>query len=265
MPSPFPGMDPYLESRSIWREFHTWLITTAASELQPRLLERGYRVSVEGRVWLEDPERPIYPDVSVWERNPPATRDEIGAADEPADSPILVRVPKLKTRERYLLIRRVGSKRLVTAIEVLSPANKLHRRSRELYLKKRRELRAGGVNLVQIDLLRGGRPLVAVPPTIDPEQPGAEYVIGVIRQGSPFREVYPASMTKRLPWVRIPLANDDLDAVLDLQATVSRAYDEGGFRAEIDYRTEPEPRLTPETAAWSDALLIGNGLRQPKT
>ncbi|HID51529.1 MAG TPA: DUF4058 family protein, partial [Anaerolineae bacterium] len=37
MPSPFPGMDPYLEDRAIWPDVHATLITYIREVLQPQL------------------------------------------------------------------------------------------------------------------------------------------------------------------------------------------------------------------------------------
>jgi hypothetical protein len=37
MPSPFPGMDPYLESPELWRGFHARLITYDAGPFAERI------------------------------------------------------------------------------------------------------------------------------------------------------------------------------------------------------------------------------------
>src|SRR5262245_53803447 len=68
MPSPFPGMDPYLEAH--WRDVHARLIIYASDALQV-LLPRGLRARVEESVLLETPEgisgHPLFPDVRVVE------------------------------------------------------------------------------------------------------------------------------------------------------------------------------------------------------
>ena len=48
MPTPFPGMDPYLEHPDMWRDVHHRLIVTLADHLAPALRPR-YRVKVEVR------------------------------------------------------------------------------------------------------------------------------------------------------------------------------------------------------------------------
>src|ERR1700693_4775303 len=68
MPSPFPGMDPYLEQ--FWRDIHAALVIYARDQLQPNL-PRDLRARVEERVFVELPQsdgRSMYPDVRVVER-----------------------------------------------------------------------------------------------------------------------------------------------------------------------------------------------------
>lgn len=261
MPSPFPGMDPYLEDPALWRTVHTVLITASAALLQPSLLARGYFVTVEGRVWLDDPERPIYPDVVVWERVPPEEPVRGGPIGQEADTPVRLLIPRLETQERFLEIRQVGSRKLVTSIEVISPANKSHTKARALYLRKRKELRIGRVNIVEIDLLRRGKPLAAIPPQALEARGKDDYVVNVIRAGGRYYEYYPIPFRNRLPRIRVPLSAGDEDAVLDLPAVLARTYDEGGYAVQIDYHRPPRPPLSPDNAAWAEALLIEKGVR----
>src|SRR5947207_9710257 len=82
MPSPFPGMDPYLEAH--WRDIHASLIIYARDALQG-VLPPSLRARVEERVLLETREgigdHPLFPDVRVVAytskgspQTPPATR-----------------------------------------------------------------------------------------------------------------------------------------------------------------------------------------------
>lgn len=162
-------------------------------------------------------------------------------------------------------IRQVGSRKLVTGIEVISPANKRHPKSRALYIRKRKELRAGKVNLVEVDLLRAGKALAALPPTAEPVRKPDQYIVNVIRSGSGYYEYYPRGVRESLPKVGIPLARGEDDVVLDLQAALAHAYEAGAYAIQIDYVQEPRPKLSPANAAWADALLIEKGLRPPKT
>lgn len=61
-------------------------------------------------------------------------------------------------------------------------------------------------------------------------------------------------MQDRLPIFRIPLRDGDNDALLDLQAIVDRAYENGGY-VDTDYRNDPVPPLRGADDAWADKLL----------
>jgi hypothetical protein len=64
MPSPFPGMDPYIERPEIWRDFHDSLITYIRAALQPVLRPR-YVALTQDRLFVVESDRPIRPDVAV--------------------------------------------------------------------------------------------------------------------------------------------------------------------------------------------------------
>ena len=76
-------------------------------------------------------------------------------------------------------------------------------------------------------------------------------------------EIYTATLQKRLPKFKVPLAPDDRDALLDLQAAFTRAYDLGNFTAQIDYKSPPPPDvpLSDASAAWLDLTLKTQKLR----
>jgi Protein of unknown function (DUF4058) len=54
MPSPFPGMDPYLESARFFPDLHSGLIFAMKDDLQGKLSQAYYAQSGQ-RVWLDDP------------------------------------------------------------------------------------------------------------------------------------------------------------------------------------------------------------------
>ena len=74
-------------------------------------------------------------------------------------------------------------------------------------------------------------------------------------------EIYTATLQKRLPRFRLPLAADDRDTVLDLHTAFNRCYDQGGFAARIDYKREPATRLNDEDRRWVADLLKEAKLR----
>ena len=159
MPGPFPGMDPYIENVEIWRGAHHWFITAASEQLQPQLNPRGYFVDVENRVWMEEPERAVYPDVILRELAATVKSEQAHAgATLIADEPVRLRTLETEVREDYLQIYETRSRRLVTGIEFISPSNKADHQARELYLRKRKELWESEVNVVEIDLLARENP-----------------------------------------------------------------------------------------------------------
>src|SRR5437867_1464807 len=121
MPSPFPGMDPYLEDPAVWPGVHDSLIVYARDALQPLLLPRYY-IEIGERIYFEDPREVIYPDATVHERRPPMVSPGSAARLVP-DQPTVFTV-QLRQRETFLEIRAAGSHDIVTVIELISPANK---------------------------------------------------------------------------------------------------------------------------------------------
>jgi hypothetical protein len=252
-------MDPWLESTEVWRGFHSRVINAASDLLQPQVLELGFFVDIDERIWLEEPERNVYPDLTAiqWKNSPGDTN----AAVAEADDPVLVRVLQAsEVREPYLKIYDQQSRLVITQIELISPTNKTAP-GREFYVQKRDELKAGGVNIVEIDLLRQSPPVVDLRPHALNELRPWDYMVCVNRQGSAFRETYPIGLRQRLPRVRIPLRTNVPDVVLDLQAAVSRAYDAGPYRVRIDYRQPSDPELPEADRGWADELLREAGMR----
>src|SRR5438309_2151545 len=89
MPSPFPGMDPYLERH--WGDVHTRLITYASDQLN-KALPRDLRARVEERVFVEFPDdrRSIVPDVRILERAVPGRKSGAGATGVVTAEPLIV-------------------------------------------------------------------------------------------------------------------------------------------------------------------------------
>ncbi|MBI3269200.1 MAG: DUF4058 family protein [Planctomycetes bacterium] len=261
MPSPFPGMDPFLEDPSGWLNIQTSFISYLGDELNDRLRGR-YLARAGERVVREAPPdraRNIYPEVMVVERRP----REGGVATAEPDAAVRVRAATAEFREAYLELRLPRGGRVVTVIEILSPSNKTPgSEGRELYQKRQREVRGSDVHLVEIDLLRAGAWTVAVPEPVARDVGEFEYLVSVNR--STDREVfdlYPIRLTQRLPRIGVPLAGKDPDAVADLQALLDRLYDRGRYAEDVDYSGEPAPPLPPTFASWTEGLLRGRGMR----
>jgi hypothetical protein len=264
MPSPFPGMDPYLEP--FWGDVHARLIIYACDQLQS-LLPRNLRARVEERVFVDAPqtgERDVYPDVRVVERGRGPTVTVAPPGEVVVAQPLILQLADEPVTETFIEIIDVGSgRRVVTVVEVLSPANKRPGPGRDLYLKKQGELLAGQVSLVEIDLLRAGQSVLSVAPRRIPPSHRTPYRLVVRRGWLPLQaEVYAVPLRQRLPAIRVPLRQTDADVPLDLQPLLDRCYDNGGYQDDLDYEAEPDPALPPDDAAWADALLREKGRRR---
>lgn len=271
MKSPFPGMDPYLEAR--WGDIHTSLITYARDQLRAQmpgglLVRAQEHVTVQFEGGDNGPTRPrhgLYPDVRVVEHPPGAgqpanaTREGGVAVAEPLRVPVLL---EAETQRWIEIIDTRSGNRVVTAIEFLSPTNKSDVNGRAAYEQKQQELRAAKVNLVEIDLLRAGPYVLSAAAHGVPLPYLVPYRICVVRATQPRQaEMYRVPLRERLPIIRIPLRETDPDARLDIQELIDKAYENGAYDAEINYRVDPFPPLQGDDADWSDALLRQQGRR----
>lgn len=252
MPSPFPGMDPFLEGQ-LWSDFHADFIPQIRARLVPRLAP-DYVVNVEKSLYLlhedDEIERLVIPDVAVIESGHWTGGTEGGVAL--AVEPIVRTLPQPQTiRNSYLVIRSLRGRDVVTIIEVLSPWNKTGD-GRGEYLEKRDALLKSPVNLVELDLLRGGRRL----PTVEPLPPGDLFAFVSRGTQRPQTNVYPWSLRRVLPNIPIPLAPGDADVPLELQATFDETYDRAGYRYSVDYTAPVEPRLNEPDTEWVRAALV---------
>ena len=267
MPSPFPGMDPYIESSGRWADFHTSLLIAIRAELNIRLPE-GYAASAELYVWLHEPEaaervRVVVPDVYVTEdRSPSRPKGRRGPI---AAAPRQVVLPGIeRRRRRWIEITDLEAKRVVTAIEVLSPANKKAGDHREVYLTKRSEYFAAKVNLVEIDLLRGGRRL----PLGGRMPADSDYYALACRSWEwPRADFWPFGLRDPLPEVPIPLVPGAAEVRLPLRPCVDRAYDEGRYsdRNALPYDEPLTPRPRTDDVAWVNEVLRSRSRRRRKS
>lgn len=257
MPSPFPGMDPFIESQA-WETFHHALIAALLESLTPRVRPR-YVVRVDERVYVEhEPSghSDIFrPDVSVLESQgrEAATGDWPAAAASAAAEAVVLTLPMPeRVREAFLTVRSRETLEVITIIEVLSPGNKRPGSDgRREYLSKREAVLQSATNLVELDLLRRGERL----PTLE-TLPRADYYTFVCRgTRRPRVEVYRWSLRERLLTIPVPLAGDDPDVAIDLQSVVDTVYDRAGYDYSLDYRRPPEPPLSESDAAWARQRL----------
>ncbi len=249
MPSPFLGMDPYLESYE-WTSVHHSLSAQIARQLAPKVRPK-YIVRPVERFVVEvfddlAPSRGnIYPDVGIAE-----TKTAYRAGGEKQRPLHLATFMPTKVPHVTIEIKHVVDGALVTAVEVISHTNKRGEGYRQ-YLAKRELILASETHLLEIDLLRMGRRV----PMRDP-LPDAPYFIFLSRaEKRPYLDVWPVQLNEPLPTVPVPLLSDDPDVSLDLQLALTTMYDELGFDLSVDYRQPPEIPLEGETAVWAAELL----------
>jgi hypothetical protein len=225
VPSPFPGMDPYLEHSDRWVGLHNAIAVNLAQVLSPRLPDR-YVVSVEERVYL-------------------------------AAAPVPDRI-----RQVYLEVREVGTEDVITVIELLSPTNKLPGHGRREYEEKRFTILGTRTNLVEIDLVRAGQPLPAYVRGYPAGAPPGDYRILVARgRRRPYADVYAFSVRDPIPAFPVPLGLEDEELPVELRPILDGLYDGLRVGRRIDYRADPVPPLSPSAADWADALLREAALR----
>jgi hypothetical protein len=225
MPCPLPGMDPFLEDEKIWPAFQHQLVACLYQVLLPGLDDR-YRARISQRSYVT--EQPLFTSI---------IRDQ--------------------HQEEFIEVRQRADNRLVTLIDVVSPVNKVRLQGRAAYLETRKQARIHNASVVEIDLILQGQPMLDYSRDGLPEW---DYAITVTRCSQPERyEIYTTTLQKRLPRFKIPLAPDDRDTVLDLQATFARCYDQGNFSSQIDYKRDPGMKMAEDDLKW-----LGEHLRLQK-
>ena len=252
--SPFPGMDPYLETH--WRSVHHRLITYLGDQLQS-VLPNAFRVEVEERVFVSgdvDANRVISPDVVVTQR--PVARIERASQLLTATQPIVSEWNDEPITEAYLeIVDMASGEKVISAIELLSPTNKLSGDGNEMYVRKQREYRIAGVNQIEIDLTRAGDRSLVFPLNCIPVSHRATYMACVRRGNAPTKiEVYPMRLDQPLPVLAVPLTPECQDVPLNLQAAVDACYRNGRY-GDIDYSQSLRPALSDTDAAWCKELL----------
>jgi hypothetical protein len=257
MPSPFPGMNPYLEHPSVWHDFHERFLPQAADALGSQVLPR-YFVKIDEHLYVhelaEESRRLVgRDDLSVTHLSSFEELPSAGAGLLTAPAEVTAAHVDIESSS-YLEIVDRESRQVVTVVELLSPSNKLAGSDREQYVSKARQLMWTNVNLVEIDLLRCGSRM----PWLG--MSACDYCVVVSRpQQSPRAGLWPIQLRDRLPVIPVPLRLGDADARLDLQQLLHRIYDSAGYGYYV-YDRSPEPALPPVDAEWARGLVsAGSG------
>ncbi len=274
MPSPFPGMGPFLETNPIFQELHTQMLAEMQALLQPQLrpryVARLERHLSEGSVW-DAPQGAV-----SLERKEPDLTIVGHAADQQHTGPTaLLAEPtvsateeleadelELRKQRRIVIYVQDRPRQAVTGIELLSPGNKQPGAvAQARYLEKRASALHGGLHWVEIDLLRGGaRPPIPVP------LPASATYLTYVAQVTPTgwnHLLYAWALRDPLPVLPIPLLGEDR-AQLDLGRCLAVAYDRIAADDEVDYNAAPQPPPGRSDAAWIGQVLRERGLRKKK-
>jgi hypothetical protein len=219
-------MDPYLEAPAHWPTFHHQMIVGLAEALQPSLGDR-YRLRFGTRTYT-------------------------------VEQVLFTSILKEEHKESFIELRHRSTDKLLTLVEVVSPANRTTTAGRKAYASRRDDARQQGAHLVEVDLVLDGPTCLEADLSSVADR---QYVVAVLRVGRPSRqELAGTTLQKRLPRVRVPLAGDDRDVMLDLQAVFTRCYDRF-FAGRIDYKKDPPVRLADDDHEWAVQVLKDQGLR----
>jgi hypothetical protein len=268
MPSPFPGMDPFLEVNPRRQDFHAWFMRKLAEQALPKAQELGCWINVERTVYqrepsgevvlIGEPDQRVGVDVSspAWSEAP-SGHGAVALAEPRAIHEVVLDPEALeRIKQDYLVVREVDQfARVLAVVEVLSPANKSGSYVPR-YREKRMRFLASRAHFMEIDLLRGGdnpsRQLF-------PEVPTTPYFIFVARKTALGRneESYPLRLQDPLPVIGLPLGPPRPDLPLDLASAFRAAFDLSVRPGSIRYseETPPEPPLCETDAAWVEHLV----------
>ncbi len=258
MPSPFPGMNPWMEAPELSPGVHAALISEIRSRLNSVMPAR-YFADVEERIILCDVDDPmirlIIPDVTVRESYARVTSDSGSSTLATITPSLQAHVAEPQFKERRIIIRSSDSESIVTAIEILSPANKLKgSASRTSYLSKRRDLLQSGSHFIEIDLLRAGNRTEPVA-----GMGRGEYLIWLSRSQDRTKiDYWPTALESPLPTIPVPLLPGDSDVPLNLETVLHDVYERNGYVRRLDYsQPVPAPPLTDKQSAWLKSFAIG--------
>jgi hypothetical protein len=254
MPSPFPGMNPYLEQEDSWQDFHQRFLSTIA-EMLGQKIGSEYIVKLEAHIFVHElsaEERRFVGRADVGLSHSGPSSGNTATATLPA--PFQLTLPSVDfERYPYIEIRDRQRRSLITVLEMLSPSNKKPGHDRDGYVGERRWLLYGPVNFVELDLLRLGQRL-----PLPEEIPLCDYCILVRKAMEGLKVgIWPLQLRDPLPTIPIPLRHPAPDISLNLQEALHRVYDAARYQNYI-YTGSPEPPLNTEDAAWAKTLVFGN-------
>lgn len=243
MPSPYAGMDPYLEG-SEWMSFHSEFCVEIARQIRP-LLRPKYTAMTMKYYVMDTPDEV---NIATFPLNRSGIYADVGVSEtrlepSPSQAPLTIMAPSLEMEtfipepvpQLTVEIRDVAERKLVTLIELLSPANKRGQGYDE-YVNKRYRVLLNTAHLLEIDLLRKGKRI-----PMRQSLPDTPYFVFLsCAQRRPRTEVWTIALEQPLPIVPIPLLAEGDDIPLDLQQAFDNVYDTIGYDLIIDYDRPPD-------------------------
>ena len=150
---------------------------------------------------------------------------------------------------------------LVTVIEIASPTNKRSGPDRKAYEAKQNEILNSDTSLIELDLLRGGRPVIGGPLVIEAVrqlQPRPDYLVSISRawqRRAEFQyQLFPITLEDVLPCIEVPLSEGCPEVPIDLQYVFRLVYYHGPYaRGAVDYSQPPDPPVRPDLTEWMTA------------
>ncbi len=246
MLSPFPGIDPYLEQPTFWSSFHSRLIVAIADAIEPQLGSQYY-IEVETRTYQSDSDDGLLigiPDAAVFFRQSAPTSESTTSESvvvQTRPEQVTLPVPQI-VNERYLEVRAISTDEVITVIEILSPKNKRSGEGQTAYEKKRSLTLSSATNLVELHLLRGGKPMSMT----GNRSPTAYRILVGRGHTRPIADLYGLTIQEILPNFPLPLKPEDTELTIPLQQIFNGVYERGRYFSRIDYRLSvPPPALSP--------------------
>jgi hypothetical protein len=271
MPSPFPGMDPFLEINPRWECFHGWFMRELARQSLPTAQALDCWIDVERTIYQQLPSGEVIIvgrpddlvgasfdrfDSSAWQESQEFAGGVALLAPKAVHEVVLDYDTMERVRQDYLVVRELGRfQRVLAVVEVLSPANK-EGTYMPRYREKRRRYLESRAHFMEIDLLRDGQNPAR---NLFPELPPSAYFVFVARKTDCGRneEGYPIALRDPLPAIGLPLGPPRPDLPLDLAAAFRSAYDLSVRPGSIDYHQEtpPSPPLDQDDLRWVSGIV----------
>lgn len=231
MPSPFPGMDPYLEAQSVRAPAQNSLVNHIHMQLNHCLPAGNFALLEAYESTCADSDVLDQPEVD------PMTLAHVSVRASPPQSDV------------------------VTLIEILSPSSEHPGADRDHDVACMDDILKSATSLVEIDLLRTGQH------TWDRMEPDEraiaeldtradDLVMTCLAWSRSGADMCPIVITGPLPVIPIPLRENEPDGLLDQQLVLTRSDDGGPDRhGAVDSTHPPDPALDGALDEWCRPLV----------